>query len=134
MAASFGLNPATMTTPPSWLLLGAIGTLGWVLAGTCLWAGVGRRIARRRHLAARADSNSQFRALLQSVEDYAVLTLDPYGIVASCNVGAERQSGLRSAGIVGRSFAELYAPEEIEHGIPAQDLKVWWRTAREMFG
>ena len=73
------------------------------------------------------DSERHFRMLVQSVTDYAIYMLDPTGIVASWNAGAERIKGYKPHEIMGRNFSEFFTPEDREAGIPAIALK----TARE---
>ncbi len=57
-----------------------------------------------------------------SVTDYAMLMLDPAGLVVGWNAGAERIKGYRAEDIIGRSFAVFYPPEEMERGEPARHL------------
>ncbi|MFC8420080.1 SpoIIE family protein phosphatase [Streptomyces sp. NPDC057236] len=48
------------------------------------------------------------------VADAVPLLLDPHGMVSSWTGGAERLLGYRAAEAVGRKFAELLAPEDVE--------------------
>ena len=57
-----------------------------------------------------------------TVRDYAMLMLDPVGLVVGWNAGAERIKGYRAKEIIGRSFAVFYPPEEAERGEPARHL------------
>jgi len=58
-----------------------------------------------------------------NVTDYAILTLDPSGIVVSWSVGAERLKGYRADEIIGQSFHRFYPPQDIAAGKPAAVLE-----------
>jgi PAS domain S-box-containing protein len=70
------------------------------------------------------QSEERFRLLIQSVQDYAILMLDPNGIVTTWNEGAERIKGYRAEEIVGQHFSRFYPPADIALGKPAQELKI----------
>jgi PAS domain S-box-containing protein len=63
-----------------------------------------------------------FRLLVESVEDYAILMLDPSGRIASWNVGAERIKGYRSEDVLGRHLSILYCEEDVAMGRPRRLL------------
>lgn len=65
---------------------------------------------------------TQYRQLVESIEDYAIVTLDPRGAVKTWNRGAERMTGFQAADVIGQSIAFFYPPEEVASGRPAQDL------------
>ena len=73
---------------------------------------------RRRHEAALRESEERFRVLVESVVDYAIITLDEDGLILSWNRGAERISGYASDDIVGRHFSCLYPPEDTRANKP----------------
>ena len=56
------------------------------------------------------------------MDGFAVVLLDPVGLVVGWNAGAERIKGYRAPEIVGRSFAVFYPPEEAAAGEPARHL------------
>ena len=62
------------------------------------------RIAAETALAALRESESRFRAVLDQVQDYAILVLDPKGLVASWSTGARLLKGWSPEEILGRSF------------------------------
>ena len=70
------------------------------------------------------DNERHFRLLVQSVTDYAIYMLDPAGTVVSWNAGASRIKGYSAPEIVGKNFAEFFAPEDRSAGIPQNALKV----------
>jgi PAS domain S-box-containing protein len=71
-----------------------------------------------------AESDDRFRLLVESVNDYAILMLDPEGLVTSWNRGAERIKGYRSDEIVGRHFSSFYPHEDVVQGKPQRELAV----------
>ena len=69
------------------------------------------------------DLNSDhFRLLVDSVRDYAIILLDPQGIVASWNLGAELIKGYAADEVIGRSFTIFYPREAVDRGFPATEL------------
>jgi diguanylate cyclase (GGDEF)-like protein/PAS domain S-box-containing protein len=73
------------------------------------------------------QSDEKLRLMVSSVKDYAILMLDPQGIVTTWNEGAESIKGYRAEEIVGEHFSKFYTPEAIEQGYPDREL----RLARE---
>ncbi|WP_223637036.1 PAS domain-containing sensor histidine kinase [Corallococcus sp. EGB] len=76
------------------------------------------------------DTSAQLRLFIDSVRDYAILTLDPAGHIMSWNAGAERINGYRSEEILGQHFSLFYPPEDIAGGKPEQDLEIVTREGR----
>jgi PAS domain S-box-containing protein len=85
---------------------------------------------RRRSEEQLRDSEERLRLMIESVKDYAILSLDVEGRVASWNKGAERLFGHGEGEIVGRSAAALFTPEDQEAGVPEQELAAARRTGR----
>jgi len=83
---------------------------------------------RRSAEEALRQSEERFRLLVQSVQDYAILMLDPEGRVSSWNKGAERIKGYAADEIIGRSFMLFYPPDVAANGFPQRELEV---AARE---
>jgi len=74
------------------------------------------------------ESEAVFRLLVESVRDYAIFILNPQGIVASWNMGAERIKGYKASEIIGQHFSKFYPAEDIARGKPAWELKVALET------
>lgn len=73
-------------------------------------------------------SEERFRLLVESVEEYAILMLDPHGIVSTWNSGAERIKGYKAHEIIGKHFS-LFRPEpEARSGVCDRALE---RAARD---
>jgi PAS domain S-box-containing protein len=91
----------------------------------------GRHVTQEKQaLEALRESERQFRSLVAGVTDYALIMLDPQGIVTSWNAGAERIKGYSANDIVGRHFSQFYTPEHRAAGAPAHALEVAAETGR----
>jgi PAS domain S-box-containing protein len=69
-------------------------------------------------------SEDQFQTLVQGVTDYALFMLDPGGLVASWNIGAQRIKGYVPHEIIGQHFSRFYAQEDRDAGAPARALEI----------
>jgi PAS domain S-box-containing protein len=54
--------------------------------------------------------------LVDSVKEYAILTLDPQGRVTTWTSGAERLKGYKADEVIGKHFSVFYPQEEVESG------------------
>ena len=70
------------------------------------------------------EHESIFRALVESVRDYAIFVLDPTGVVCTWNPGAERIKQYTAEEIIGRHFSVFYTEEDKRNDKPGYDLKV----------
>jgi PAS domain S-box-containing protein len=68
--------------------------------------------------------------LIDSTTDYAIFMLDPNGIVASWNTGAERIKGYTADEIIGRHFSVFYTDEANARQWPQFELKEAVRVGR----
>ncbi|MCW2986393.1 MAG: domain S-box protein [Conexibacter sp.] len=68
--------------------------------------------------------------LVDNVRDYAILLLDPDGVVSSWNLGAARLKGYTAEEIIGRHFSTFYTDEDRERGHPAEVLEAVRRDGR----
>jgi PAS domain S-box-containing protein len=84
---------------------------------------------RRVELARRA-AEDRFRLLVESVRDYALFALDPKGMVATWNAGAERIKGYTAAEIIGSHFSKFYSEEDVRAGKCEFELEVAEREGR----
>ncbi|CAM3940897.1 CHASE domain-containing protein [Paracidovorax anthurii] len=75
--------------------------------------------ARVQRLASEAklnETNSRYRQLIDGVKDYAIVQLDPHGIVVGWNSGAERIKGYSASEILGQHMSVFYPPEQSKPG------------------
>jgi PAS domain S-box-containing protein len=76
------------------------------------------------------ESEERFRLLVESVSDYAIFMLDPQGVIASWNRGAERLKGYRAEEALGQHFRLFYSPEAKESKHPEYELECAIRDGR----
>jgi PAS domain S-box-containing protein len=69
------------------------------------------------------QSEERFRLLVEGARDYAIFMLGPDGRVVSWNEGAEVIHGYEASEVVGEDFSVFYAGEDIERGLPGEDLR-----------
>jgi PAS domain S-box-containing protein len=69
-------------------------------------------------------SEQRFRLLVENVQDYSILMLDPDGQISNWNAGTERLYGYPAEEIIGQSFSRFFLPEDREEGRPARLLAV----------
>ena len=69
------------------------------------------------------QSEERFRLLVEGARDYAIFMLGPDGRVVSWNEGAEGIHGYEASEVVGEDFSIFYAGEDIERGLPGEELR-----------
>jgi PAS domain S-box-containing protein len=94
-------------------------------AGTLIGFGkVSRDLSERRRAEQQLrDSEERFRLIVESTLDYAIFMLDPTGVIASWNAGAQRIKGYAAEEIVGQHFSIFYPPDANARGWPAEELR-----------
>src|SRR5215831_14160940 len=60
--------------------------------------------------------------LHQSLQDYALITLDPDGHIMRWSAGAEKMFGYQQSEVAGQSFKMLFTPEDQAANAPAREL------------
>ena len=103
--------------------------LAGILLGLLITGAAGLSVRRdnfRRALAEQAlqESERKYRMLVDGVKDYAILMLGPHGEIRSWNPGAERMSGCSFEEVAGQNFSRFFPGEDIEHGVPAEILRL----------
>src|SRR5438874_551972 len=84
----------------------------------------------RQSEAAPADSEQQFRMLVQGVIDYAIYLLDPRGYITNWNAGGERIKGYPAEEIIGQHFSRFYTEKDRLAGEPQRGLAIAARDGR----
>lgn len=74
--------------------------------------------------AAQRPDEERFRILLDSLQDHAVLTLDPEGHITSWNAGAKHITGYHYHEIIGQHFSRFYLEEDLDSGKPERALQL----------
>jgi PAS domain S-box-containing protein len=71
-----------------------------------------------------SSAEDRYQILVDAVTDYAIYMLDPTGIVASWNSGAQRFKGYTAPEIIGRHFSVFYTEADRERGEPQRALQI----------
>lgn len=77
-----------------------------------------------------ARSGAFCHLVLESIEDYAIFTIDRGGHFTGWNPGAERLFGYRKAEILGRHVSLLFTPEDLAEGADRVELDTASREGR----
>jgi len=77
-------------------------------------------------------SEVQLRLTLDSVTDYAFITLDTNGYIVDWRGGAEQIFGYNRDEILGQPFAILFTPEDQAHAIPETEIEQARTTGRAL--
>lgn len=56
-------------------------------------------------------SEERYQKMIEDVQDYSILLLDPDGIILNWNKGAERMNGYKAEEVIGKSFKIFYSEE-----------------------
>lgn len=69
------------------------------------------------------SAKESYQSLITGVRDYAIIKLDPGGIIQSWNTGAERIKGYKAEEIIGQHFSKFYTQEDLNAGKCDFELK-----------
>ena len=72
----------------------------------------------------------QFRQIVDSIRDYAILSINPEGRILTWNCGAERLLGYRSEEVRGRNYSVLFVPEDLANALPDRERSEAAATGR----
>ncbi|WP_414708295.1 chemotaxis protein CheB [Pseudomonas sp. UBA6310] len=80
-------------------------------------------ISRRREAEEQLRAGEELmRLVAESTRDYAIITLDTEGLITSWNKGAEINFGYLEQEALGQPGALIFTPEDIEAGVPQQEM------------
>jgi PAS domain S-box-containing protein len=71
-----------------------------------------------------------YKLLVDSIPDYAILMVDRNGIIQTWNLGAELTHGYKAEEIVGKHFSIFYTAEDREREHPQEELRLAIRNGR----
>lgn len=87
-------------------------------------------VVRKRASRLVSESENRFRMFVNSVQDYAIFTLDPSGRITNWNDGAQRILGYHSSEVVGQNFSLLYLAKDRRDGVADRVLEKAQSTGR----
>ena len=76
------------------------------------------------------QSEERFRLMVEGIHDYAIFMLDPYGRVASWNLGAQVNTGYLAEEVVGLHFSIFYPADRRDARWPEHELECALRDGR----
>ncbi|HEY8916124.1 MAG TPA: PAS domain S-box protein [Chitinophaga sp.] len=79
-----------------------------------------------------AASESRLRAIIEAAIDFAIITLDPQGIILDWSSGAEKMFGYSRQEAVGLHTEIIFTPEDRHGGIPMVEIEVARTTGRSV--
>jgi PAS domain S-box-containing protein len=65
------------------------------------------------------ETEQRFRILVEGIKDYAIIALDPQGVISSWNAGAKRIKGYAADEIIGKHISCFYPPDDVANHTPA---------------
>ncbi|HEX5030675.1 MAG TPA: ATP-binding protein [Candidatus Eisenbacteria bacterium] len=86
--------------------------------------------ARRAAEESLRRSRENFYVIVQGVRDYAILMLDPMGMIITWNEGAQRIKGYAPDEILGKHFSVFYPEEAVQSKWPETELENAAKTGR----
>jgi PAS domain S-box-containing protein len=76
---------------------------------------------------------SRFQMMVQTIDEYAIYTMDPNGLITSWGVGAEKISGWTAEQMVGKHYSAAgFSAEDRASGLPDQQLTEAARYGRHV--
>ena len=92
------------------------------LAKEGLDARIDQVMGRVDYLSALRESERLHRMTLDSVRDYAILTMDTEGRIIQTNAGVELVLGYRENELLGQTCERFYTPEDVRDGVAKREL------------
>ncbi|MDB5829949.1 MAG: signal transduction histidine kinase with CheB and CheR [Variovorax sp.] len=76
------------------------------------------------------EGEERLRIAAANTSDFAIITTDEAGSIATWNTGAERIFGYRPDEIVGRPLATIFTPEDRARGVPDAEMRLALEAGR----
>ena len=93
-------------------------------------AGVGPAKSEPLAHSSREDSLEMLQFLVDNIQEYAIIMLDPNGLIKTWSPAAERLKGYRPAEILGKHFSVFYTREDAASGKTERELEIAAREGR----
>lgn len=79
------------------------------------------------------QSEERYRRMIEEIEDYAIILLNPEGIIQNWNLGAEKIKGYSADEIIGKSFRVFYTQQDQAIRLPETLLEKAAKEGRAAF-
>jgi PAS domain S-box-containing protein len=79
------------------------------------------------------QSEERYRRMIEEIEDYAIILLNPQGDIQNWNLGAEKIKGYRADEIIGKNFRIFYTQQDQAIKLPETLLEQAAREGRAAF-
>ncbi len=87
------------------------------------WFGMASDVTERRRTEDQlAESETRYRQIVEGAEEFAIVTLDPHGMITAWNRGAERLIGYAAEEAIGRPGAIFFTREDQQKTIPEHEM------------
>jgi PAS domain S-box-containing protein len=84
--------------------------------------GRSRQYDARARLEELKENEARYRQIVEGAEDFVIIRTDAAGVIESWNSGAHRVTGWSADEAIGQSSALFFTPEDVEAGLPDQEL------------
>jgi len=111
-------------------LLLVVSSMGLLIATLAGWRDHRNDVRQNVADVSLRNSEEKYRSLLDGIEEYEVLMLDPAGVILTWNAGAKRMHGYTAEEIVGQNYARLFPAEDIQRGRPEKILRLTAKNER----
>jgi PAS domain S-box-containing protein len=74
----------------------------------------------------------RYRIFVENIDEYAIYTLDPEGMITSWGTGAQKVSGAGADKVMGRHYSMFFPPNQVLAGVPQKELAEAARSGRFM--
>ncbi len=85
---------------------------------------------RERALAQHARLLRNYRMVVESSTEFAIIVTDPEGIIVNWNIGAEKILGVTAQEAIGQSIAQIFTPEDQDMGQAGKEMEKARDTGR----
>ncbi len=76
------------------------------------------------------ESEQRYREIVESAEDFAIVTTDAHGVICGWNIGAEHITGFDRSEAIGKPMDIIFTPEDRAAGVPEKEMQCALRERR----
>lgn len=76
------------------------------------------------------EGEERLKVVAATTRDFAIITTDSQGIIATWNAGAERTFGYEEQEMLGQPIGRIFTPEDQASGVPEREMRIAAETGR----